>query len=61
MLTALGRSATLTGRTRIWQMSLDNIAQRPWLGYGFGAFWRPGEVEARTMWQILPLDRAARP
>ena len=34
-------------------MSLDNIAQRPWLGYGFGAFWRPGEVEARTMWQML--------
>ena len=53
LLTTLGRSATLTGRTRIWQMSLDNIAQRPWLGYGFGAFWRSGEVEARTMWQIL--------
>jgi exopolysaccharide production protein ExoQ len=53
VLSALGRSATLTGRTRIWQMSLDNIAQRPWLGYGFGAFWRPAEFEARTMWQIL--------
>jgi exopolysaccharide production protein ExoQ len=53
LLAALGRSATLTGRTRIWQMSLDNIAQRPWLGYGFGAFWRSAEFEARTMWQIL--------
>ena len=53
VLAALGRSATLTGRTRIWQMTLDNIAQRPWLGYGFGAFWRPAEVEARTMWQVL--------
>jgi O-antigen ligase len=53
VLTALGRSATLTGRTRIWHMTLDNIAQRPWLGYGFGAFWRQGEVEARTIWQIL--------
>jgi exopolysaccharide production protein ExoQ len=53
VLTVLGRSATLTGRTRIWRMSLDNIAERPWLGYGFNAFWRPGEVEARTMWQQL--------
>jgi O-antigen ligase len=53
VLSALGRSATLTGRTRIWQMSLDNIAQRPWLGYGYGAFWRPAEVEARTMWQMV--------
>jgi exopolysaccharide production protein ExoQ len=53
LLTTLGRSATLTGRTRIWRMSLDNIAERPWLGYGFGAFWRSGEVEARTMWQML--------
>lgn len=53
VLSALGRSATLTGRTRIWRMSLDNIAQRPWLGYGFSAFWRPGEFEARTMWQQL--------
>jgi exopolysaccharide production protein ExoQ len=53
VLNVLGRSATLTGRTRIWRMSIDNIAQRPWLGYGFGAFWRPGEIEARTMWRLL--------
>ena len=30
---------TFTGRNDIWQFALDNISQRPWLGYGFGAFW----------------------
>ncbi|WP_300380944.1 O-antigen ligase [Henriciella sp.] len=35
----LGRDATLTGRTDIWTALLDAIAARPWLGYGYGAFW----------------------
>jgi O-antigen ligase len=36
----LGRDATLSGRTAIWHQVLDCIALRPWLGYGYGAFWR---------------------
>ena len=35
----LGRDATLTGRTDIWTALMDAIAARPWLGYGYGAFW----------------------
>ena len=35
----LGRDSTLTGRTRIWQLALLSIGRRPWLGYGYGAFW----------------------
>jgi len=35
----LGRDATLTGRTDIWTALMDAIADRPWLGYGYGAFW----------------------
>lgn len=35
----IGRDLTLTGRTDIWESLNRAIDQRPWLGYGFGAFW----------------------
>jgi O-antigen ligase len=35
----LHRDTTLTGRARIWLFATLSIAQRPWLGYGYGAFW----------------------
>ena len=38
-LEALGRDATLTGRTDIWEALLVQIGERPWLGYGYGAYW----------------------
>ncbi|MBN2389053.1 MAG: O-antigen ligase family protein [Anaerolineales bacterium] len=35
-----GRSASLTGRVPMWSYLLQEIiAERPWLGYGFGALW----------------------
>jgi O-antigen ligase len=36
----LGRDPTLTGRTAIWAQVWIAILHRPWLGYGFSAFWR---------------------
>jgi O-antigen ligase len=36
----LGRDPTLTGRTAIWSQVALFITQRPWLGYGYDAFWR---------------------
>lgn len=39
VLEALGRDPTLTGRDLIWQFTIDRWEQRPWLGYGFRAFW----------------------
>ncbi|MGB3627392.1 MAG: O-antigen ligase [Henriciella sp.] len=35
----LGRDATLTGRTDIWGALIGAINDRPWFGYGYGAFW----------------------
>ena len=35
----LGKDATLTGRTNIWQGVLHEIHKRPLLGYGYGAVW----------------------
>jgi exopolysaccharide production protein ExoQ len=51
----LGRSAetadvgTLTGRTDLWKALLLYVAKRPWLGYGFDAFWTADHVEAVTL------------
>lgn len=36
----LGRDTTLTGRTDIWTAVMASVAERPWLGYGFNAFWQ---------------------
>ena len=33
---------TFTGRTEIWGPVVREIAQRPWLGHGFGSFWDTG-------------------
>jgi exopolysaccharide production protein ExoQ len=35
----LGKDLTLTGRTGIWSATIDSIAKRPLLGYGYQAFW----------------------
>jgi MFS family permease len=35
----LGKAPTLTGRTDIWRALAEPIAQRPWFGWGYQAFW----------------------
>lgn len=36
----VNRSPDLTGRTELWKAVLHSAAKRPWLGYGFSAFWK---------------------
>jgi exopolysaccharide production protein ExoQ len=36
---SFGKDITLTGRTYIWAASVRVIAERPWLGYGWGGVW----------------------
>tara|TARA_R110000868_G_scaffold35549_4_gene127417 strand:+ start:10563 stop:11837 length:1275 start_codon:yes stop_codon:yes gene_type:complete len=38
-LEALGRDATLTGRTDIWGVLVNEARTVPWTGYGYMAFW----------------------
>jgi exopolysaccharide production protein ExoQ len=38
-LAVLGKDATFTGRTKIWDAILRLTHERPWLGYGYGAVW----------------------
>lgn len=42
----VGRDTTLTGRTDIWNLVIQAIEKRPWLGYGFNAFWSESEGES---------------
>ncbi len=35
----LGRDVTLSNRVPIWQILSDYLAERPWLGFGYQAFW----------------------
>jgi O-antigen ligase len=43
----IGRNATLTGRTDVWSIATEHIAERPLLGYGYRVFWEPdGPVHA---------------
>jgi O-antigen ligase len=39
-----GRSTTLSGRTTIWDVVLDFVADRPVQGWGFMAVWRQPEI-----------------
>jgi exopolysaccharide production protein ExoQ len=45
----LGRDATLTGRTDIWAAIGEALAERPWLGYGYGVFWRSESEPGNTL------------
>jgi exopolysaccharide production protein ExoQ len=47
----LGKDATLTGRTDLWEFVKICISQRPLLGWGFSAFWlstNPAAAEIST-------------
>jgi exopolysaccharide production protein ExoQ len=41
LLAMIGKDPTLTGRTEIWSAVIPDIYQKPWLGWGYGAFWSP--------------------
>jgi O-antigen ligase len=50
MVQSLGRDATLTGRTAIWNAAIS-VAKYPLIGAGFESFWT-GE-RLRTIWRLI--------
>lgn len=57
LVAAIGRDLTLTGRTEIWDASARFVEARPWLGYGYYAFWLPENgpaywVREAVNWQV---------
>ena len=53
ILELMGRNSTLTGRTGLWEALLDKIWVRPWLGYGYGAFWQSTSKEYLDVWREI--------
>jgi exopolysaccharide production protein ExoQ len=45
------KDPTLTGRTYLWYRAHDLIAEKPWFGRGFYAFWRQGNTDAEGLWR----------
>ena len=57
LVAALGRDLTLTGRTDIWEAAAPAVAAKPWLGYGYYAFWLPDTgpaywVREAVQWEV---------
>lgn len=50
VLESAGKDLTLSGRTDLWGLVLDMIQLRPWLGYGFGGFWRGWNGASAYIW-----------
>jgi O-antigen ligase len=51
---SLGRDITFSGRTEFWPFLLDKVWERPWLGYGYEAFWEGGwKGEPADIWKYL--------
>ena len=46
ILEVLGKDPSLTGRTDIWEAIMTRVAERPWTGWGYGAFWERDSVPA---------------
>lgn len=48
----MGRDASLTGRAEVWEASAALGSEKPWLGYGYNAFWLGLEGPSATVWRI---------
>lgn len=49
MLVMINRDPGLTGRTDLWDAVRVSISRRPWLGYGFDAFWQGMKGESANV------------
>jgi exopolysaccharide production protein ExoQ len=49
--TLFDKDPTLTGRIYLWYRASDVIQQKPLMGHGYAAFWRPGSIDAEGLWR----------
>ncbi|MEC4812612.1 MAG: O-antigen ligase family protein [Scytonema sp. PMC 1069.18] len=57
IISGLGKDPTITGRTPLWSHAIYRLMERPFFGYGRGAYWAPGSkyaYEARVADWIPP-------
>jgi exopolysaccharide production protein ExoQ len=54
ILDKLGKNATLSGRGPLWVLSLQYVSRRPWLGFGYSAFWLGSDGQySSQIWKLL--------
>ena len=53
VLDASGKDAGLTGRADLWAFGRHLIAERPWLGVGYSAFWLQDSIDAIYLWDMM--------
>ncbi|MBW4573312.1 MAG: O-antigen ligase family protein [Tolypothrix carrinoi HA7290-LM1] len=53
ILSGLGKDVTLTGRLPMWHFIFTQLEERPWLGFGRGAFWAKGSKFAIAAGQAV--------
>ena len=49
ILAALGKDATLTSRTMLWEIAERQMQEHPWTGLGASGYWRPESGMANTI------------
>ena len=50
---AMGRDPSLTGRTELWAVSALIGLDRPWLGFGYNAFWLGENGQSADVWKVV--------
>jgi exopolysaccharide production protein ExoQ len=50
----LGKDASFTGRTDLWQAMLDEVGRHPWTGAGFSGFWVVGNDRLFDLYKEFP-------
>lgn len=50
---AFGKDPSLTGRVPLWILSVVMALQKPWLGYGYNAFWHGWDGPSAAIWSVL--------
>ncbi len=53
ILTGIGRDPTLTSRIPIWSVMINRLMERPWLGFGRGAFFAPDSPYGVEIGQVI--------
>lgn len=49
----LGKKAGMSGRFPLWEQVSFFISRRPWLGYGYEAFWKEDATETRLIAAVI--------
>jgi O-antigen ligase len=49
LLMAMGKDATMNGRTTLWNLVIAIAMKHPLLGFGYNAFWNSDQVDAQSI------------